>query len=132
MKVYRIENPETHHGMWYQADGTYDPFIKTLSEGISKGLPMEYNAKHNKDGFKWFSGCKSLRQLTMWFSNKDIEELLYSGYRLYELECSQYMEEVNEVLFTREGIEKRTELGLYSMAQTFYWVLGSDGSKIGL
>lgn len=115
MKIYRIENEQTNHGMWYRIDGTYDPFIKTLTEGISAGLPMEFHERYTKDGFKWFSGCKSLEQLRHWFSDKDIEELLENGYRLYEIECNQCIVEDLQVLFTREGIVNKRELSLASV-----------------
>lgn len=112
MIIYRIENPVTNHGMWYREDGTYDPFIKTLTEGISSHLPMEYCERYGKNGRRWYSGCKDLEQLKTWFSNKDVEELLEGGYRLYEFECEEYTVEDNQVLFTREGVLNKKEIQL--------------------
>lgn len=107
--IYRIENPKTKCGMWYNERGEYEPFINTLTEGISKSLPMPFDSKFREDNIKWFSGCESLVQLGEWFSEKDIEELMESGYRLYELNVSQYKAEQFQVLYTREGIITKTE-----------------------
>ena len=112
MKIYRIENEETMHGMWYRLDGTYDPFIKRLTEGKSKDLPMEFHEKYSKDGFKWFSGCDNKEHMRQWFSELDALELFKNGYKLYEFESQQFIKEENQVLFTREGILSKNEIPL--------------------
>ena len=110
MKIYRIENEETNHGMWYRENGIYDPFIMKLTEGISKHLPMEFHERYRTDGHEWFSGCKSKEQMHLWFSKLDAIELYQAGYKLYEFESSQFIIEENQVLFTREGIIKKKEI----------------------
>ena len=39
--IYRIENPETHHGMWYDANGQYDPVIQEDDDYEEKIDPDE-------------------------------------------------------------------------------------------
>lgn len=112
MKIYRIENTITNHGMWYKEDGTYDPFILKLTEGKSKHLPMEHHERYSEGGIKWFSGCDSVEMLKQWFSKQDVFELLQSGYGLYEFECSQYKQEENQTLFSREGIVNKHKIGM--------------------
>lgn len=110
IKVYRIENPNTMHGMWYKLDGTYCPFIKTLTEGISKDLPMDFDEKYSKDGFAWFSAGKSIENMRQWFSKRDAQELRDAGYILYEFEVSQYEIWEMQAVFTREGVVAQREI----------------------
>lgn len=110
--LYRIENEETHHGMWYRYDGTFDPFIFRLTEGISKDLPMEFDERYGKDGVRWFSACDNREQMQSWFSSKDALELYEAGYRLYEFNVSTCIKEENQVLFPREAIVAKIEIPL--------------------
>jgi hypothetical protein len=115
VKIYRIENEVTNHGMWYRIDGTLDPFIHKLTDGKSKNLPMEFHERYSKGGRKWFSGCGSKEMMQHWFSNLDAFELLQNGYRLFEFESNQFIDEGNQVLFTREGIVKKQEIPLQTI-----------------
>ena len=110
MIIYRFENPETMAGMWYTFEGKLDPFILTLSEGVSAALPMEPHERYGTGGKRWFSGCQSLEFIRHWFSRKDAEELVAAGYRLYEIESEEYMVEDVQTLFTREGIVSMKEI----------------------
>ncbi|MED1125171.1 hypothetical protein [Bacillus atrophaeus] len=112
MKIYRIENEETMHGMWYRLDGTYDPFIKRLTDGRSADLPMDFHPRYSQGGYKWFSGGKSIEQMAYWFSAQDALELHEAGYKLYEFEATQYIEEEFQTLFTREGVVSKREIPL--------------------
>lgn len=112
MKIYRIENEATNHGMWYRLDGTYDPFIKTLTEGISKDLPMGYNERYSKDGLKWFSGCGNIEDMKHWFSALDALELHQNGYKLFEFEATQFSVVEYEVMFTKESVVSKKEIPL--------------------
>lgn len=115
MKIYRIENEATNHGMWYRIDGTLDPFIMKLTEGKSKKLPMEFHERYSEGGLKWFSGCGSKEMMQHWFSNLDAFELLQNRYQLFEFESQQYVDEENQILFTREGITKKQEIPLQTI-----------------
>lgn len=112
MKIYRIENEITNHGMWYREDGVYDPFILKLSDGKSKHLPMEWHDRYYKERLKWFSGCHSIELMRHWFSNLDALELFQNGYKLFEFKSKQYKAEEHQILFTREGILKKQEIPL--------------------
>lgn len=110
--VFRIENPNTRHGMWYRLDGTYDPFIMTLTEGISKGLPMGFHERYSKNGRKWFSAGKSRENMNGWFSALDAQELYDAGYKLFRFIVSEFVEEEHQVLFTQEGVLECLEIPL--------------------
>lgn len=111
-EIFRIENPETMHGMWYQLNGDYDPFIKTLTEGISADLPMERHERYGALGQRWFSGCKDFEQLKHWFSNRDVIELNAAGYKLFRFEATEFQNEDNQTIFTRRGVAKQSEISI--------------------
>ena len=102
--IYRIENTETNHGMWYRLDGTYDPFIMTLTEGISRDLPMEKHPRYQKDNVAWFSAGKSIENMNQWFSPRDAQELHDAGYELFSFTVKEYQMEEHQCLFTRRGV----------------------------
>lgn len=103
--IYRVENPVTEHGMWYDNKGIFEPIIHRLCpNGISKNLPMEFNPDHKRDGKDWFSAGKGIDNMQSWFSYEDIHLLLKNGFNLYEIKVSEWQEKDCEVLFTREGI----------------------------
>jgi hypothetical protein len=112
MKIYRIENQETYHGMWYRLDGTFDPFIKKLSNAQCKDLPMDFHERYYKDRLKWFSGADNVKDLKYWFNAQDAFELQQNGYKLYQFESKQFIKEENQTLFTREGILSQQEIPL--------------------
>lgn len=113
--LYRIERLETEHGMWYTGEGKYDPFIFTLTEGKSRHLPMGYDERYGKDGFRWRSACADKELLKTWFSKKDAEELMEAGYSMYRLESTQYVHEEFQTIFTREGLVGRTQIPLWEV-----------------
>ncbi|HSW65308.1 MAG TPA: hypothetical protein VLH56_18675 [Dissulfurispiraceae bacterium] len=112
MIVYRIENPDTMHGMWYKLDGTWAPFIFTLTEGISRDLPMGYHPRYSAGGKKWFSAGKSKENMNQWFSARDALELSQADYKLFEFDVSEFAEEEHQVIFTREGVVSCKEIPL--------------------
>lgn len=110
IRIFRIENPETMCGMWYDRDGNPRPLIKTLTEGISAHLPMEPHPRYGKNGRRWYSGCADFSSMRQWFSDRDALELHERGYRLFSFESVEYEVEENQVLFTREGVLRQEEL----------------------
>lgn len=111
-KIYRIENEETMHGMWYRADGVYEPFINRLTDGKSKDLPMGFHERYHKENLNWYSGCTDINLMRSWFSDSDAFELYSNGYRLFEFQSKQFAAEDYQTLFTREGILTKEEIPL--------------------
>lgn len=114
-EIFRIENQETMHGMWYNQKGELDPFIKTLTEGISADLPMEPHERYGQNNKRWFSGCKDFELLKHWFSRRDILELNDAGYRLYKFESQEFQNEEFQTIFTREGVLSQTEVDITTL-----------------
>ena len=111
-KIFRIENPGTMNGMWYNENGEYDPFIFNLTEGISAHLPMEPDERYGDNGQRWFSGCKDFQQLQHWFSNRDVVELGEAGYKLYVFTSQDFKNEEFQTIFTREWVVEQVELDI--------------------
>lgn len=125
MKIYRIENEETNHGMWYRNDATYDPFIFKLTEGKSAALPMEFHERYSKGGLRWISAGGSIEDMHHWFSDRDAVELFQAGYKLFEFEAAQYVVEEHQVLFTREGVKGKIEIPLKTI-----WGVGNNNKEV--
>lgn len=103
--VYRIENLEHMHGMWYDKEGNFDPIIQDLCpDGKAKDFPMPYDEQHKIKGKEWYSAGKSIDNMNEWFSREDAERLVENGFQLYKYEVSEFQELEMECLFTREGI----------------------------
>lgn len=83
--IWRIENPSTGSGMWYDAAGNFNPVITDLTDCKSAHLPMGFNNQHKLNGKDWYSGVPDHEMLKHWFSKMDVKELLERGYLLYEL-----------------------------------------------
>lgn len=108
--IYRYENPTTQVGMWYNANGEFNPFIVNLTDGKAKELPMPYNPLQKKDGKDWYSGVGDLESFVHWFSVQDKKELIEAGYKLYRFVVTEWQELDTEVLFTRESIVEQVVL----------------------
>ena len=117
--LFRIENPTTKAGMWYNAKGEPDPFIAGLTDGISAGLPMGQHERYGQLGRRWFSATDSITQLRNWFSTLDIKELYEAGYRLYRFTVMEYQVEEYQTLLTRESITECVEVPIGEVQTLF-------------
>lgn len=109
--IYRIEIPHANRGMWYNENGELDKEINRLCpDSIAGNIPMPYNPKHRKDGRVWNSAGKSIENMNQWFSREDAETLVNNGFKLYEFVVTEWQELEMEILFTREGVIKQTEI----------------------
>ena len=109
--IYRIENPTTMHGMWYNKAGEFNPIIHELCpDALAKELPMGYDSRHRKDGKAWYSAGKSIENMNQWFNRKDADDLVANGFVLYEFVVTEWQELEMEVLFTRDGVVRQTEI----------------------
>lgn len=111
-EIFRIENPDTMNGMWYNQHGEFEPFIFGLTEGISAHLPMQPDERYGNIGQRWFSGCGDFQQLQYWFSNRDVIELGEAGYKLFRFESREFVNEEFQTIFTRRGIISQVELDI--------------------
>ena len=113
IKIYRIENKVSMHGMWYDNNGNYKPIIFDLCpNSIAKDFPMDFCLDHKKDGKTWYSSGKSKENMQHWFSKEDAKNLIKNGFKLYEFEVIEWYEKEYEMLFTREGIILQKEIDI--------------------
>lgn len=112
--VYRIENPEHHHGMWYDKEGRFDPVIHELCpNGIAKDFPMPKNLElHRKADRIWNSAGKSIENMNEWFAPQDAINLVNNGFKLFKFKVELYQELPMEILFCRDGIIAQEEIPL--------------------
>ncbi len=113
-KVYRIEVPESKHGMWYNEKGM---FLKTIHilcpNGLAKDFPMPLNLElHRKDGEIWNSAGGSVEQMNHWFTPEDAKSLMNKGFKLFEFEVGNWQQLDHEILFTRRSIIMQKEIPL--------------------
>lgn len=112
-KVYRIEDPNSQDGMWYNSKGKPKKIIdKLCPNGKAKDLPMPYNELHKKDNKSWSSGGKSIEQMQHWFTNQDALQLVKNGYKLYEFIVPEIQELEFEVLFCKADVITKKEIEL--------------------
>lgn len=116
--IFRVENPATMQGLWYDKDGNFNPFVKKLSEGKCKELPMEFDSLYKEAGYAWFSGCNDFPEMRNWFSLQDLVELGKAGYHLYRFEVAAFKQVPGHVIFTRESIldQAKLDIGLLTGA----------------
>lgn len=102
--LYRVENPDTLIGLWYNKEGIKTDFIRDFG-GMNKDLPMEFD--ENFAG-GWFSAGENLEQMKNWFNAEDVATLSQAGYGLYQIEVPHYRighgaNGIEHALFRREG-----------------------------
>lgn len=99
--LFRVENPETMVGLWYNGFGVKTDFIKTLDGAQCADLPMGFDPQM-KDGGDWFSACDNLPDMRTWFSASDLHQFQQVGYRLYRIEIPTYRFANGHAIFLRE------------------------------
>lgn len=88
--LYRVENPITMQGLWYDKDGRFNPLITKLSNAKCRDLPMGYDPLLKVDGLAWYSACDNIPDMQNWFSHQDLIELQALGYGLWEFDVARY------------------------------------------
>ena len=117
--VFRVENPLTKQGLWYREDGGFNPYIKTLTNAISKDLPMDFDPAFKAEGLNWISGCDNLPDMQNWFSSQDLKELEARGYGLYQFFVSRYRTVNGHAAFAKEHVLETNKIDL-SLLETLY------------
>lgn len=85
--LYRVENPFTKAGLWYNEDGRFTEVIKTLDNYRNADLPMTWE-EHMAGG--WHSAVDDLSTLKNWFNVDEMKQLEGRGYGIYEFDVDSY------------------------------------------
>lgn len=85
---YRVENPATVHGLWYNKDGTYTGRIHTPEfSGLRlKDLPMPFDPTI----VGWVSVTDTEETLKDWFDDNDMNILRPKGFKISVYESDEY------------------------------------------
>lgn len=86
-RLYRVENPLTKAGLWYNEAGRLTEVVKTLDNYRNADLPMAWE-EHMAGG--WHSAVDDLPTLKNWFNVEEMTELERRGYGVYEFDVSSY------------------------------------------
>ena len=100
--IYRVENPITMVGLWYNQFGEKTDFIKhQIKDAMNADLPMDFNEEYTKGG-RWFSGCDNIADMRNWFSVTDLQQFKQAGYGLYLFDVPEYRIADGHAIFLRE------------------------------
>lgn len=99
--LFRVENPITKVGLWYDEDGNFTEFIKTLDNAQCRDLPMEFDPDVAGG---WVSACDNLPDMKNWFAPKDVAALSEIGYGLYGYEVEDYRTVGGHAVFQKHRV----------------------------
>jgi hypothetical protein len=111
-KLYRVENPISQQGLWYRTDGTFNPFIKTLTNALARDLPMGFDPAFKVEGLDWISATDKLSDINHWFSPQDLKELEARGYSLFEFDVTRYRTVNGHAVFAKEHVMQTNRIDL--------------------
>lgn len=84
--LYRVENPFTKGGLWYNEEGRFTEFVKSINYR-NADLPMRWE-EHMAGG--WHSAVDVLDDLKTWFTIDDMKQLEDQGYGIYQFDVEDY------------------------------------------
>ena len=105
--LYRVENPDTNIGLWYNEFGEKTDFIKHQIEGAQcADLPMDPDPSVYADGGAWYSACDNVADMSNWFSPSDLKQFEQAGYGLYLFDVTEYRTVSGHAIFLKENAIK--------------------------
>lgn len=103
--LYRVENPNTMVGLWYNQFGEKTDFIvNEIKEAQCRDLPMDIDQETYGDGGRWYSACDNIVDMRNWFSVTDLQQFKQAGYGLYLFEVPEYRMAYGHAIFLREKV----------------------------
>lgn len=130
--VYRIENPVTNNGLWYNANRELTAFITTLTNAKCKDLPMPFDPElYSQSGLAWLSATDRLDDILDWCSLQDLEELTEAGYGLYKFTVSHYRQVPGHAVFAREHVIACEKLDVSILQKRTNCSLGVGCDEVG-
>lgn len=85
--LYRVENRVTLAGLWYNEDGEFTEFVRSLDNYRNVDLPMKWE-EHMAGG--WHSAVDDLSTLKNWFNLEEMTQLEGQGYGIYAFNVEDY------------------------------------------
>lgn len=116
--LYRVENPNTQVGLWYNEFGEKTDFIiHEIENAQCKDVPMDFDPEF-KDGGSWKSACDNIPDMSNWFSLSDLEQFKRKGYGLYLFEVEGYRTVNGHAIFLPEAVVSVVEADISLLAGT--------------
>ena len=83
---FRVCNPETQRGLWYNFDGSFSGLIHNeFAFCENSGLKMDFDPEL----VGWMSAVDNLEDLYKWFTQADILRLQSLGWFIHEYEATR-------------------------------------------
>ncbi len=83
---FRVCNPQTEQGLWYNFDGSFSGLIHNrFSFCGSNSLKMDFDPEL----LGWLSATRSLKELYNWFSQDELKRLQNLGWFVHEYEAEK-------------------------------------------
>ena len=84
---YRVCNPETEQGLWYDYNGAFTGLIHhRFNFCKNNDLKMDFD----DELVGWLSAVENLEDLYQWFTVEDIKRLQEFGWTIHEYEVDNY------------------------------------------
>lgn len=98
---YRVENPKTQNGLWYDIEGNFTGIIHRDEFNMLQNhkLPMPFN----KDIQGWLSCVEKIEEIEAWFNKDDMMILRPKGYVLSEYESTDFKKVDGHWIMKREA-----------------------------
>lgn len=110
--LYRVENPITNIGLWYNDEGEKTDFIvNEIKNAQCKDLPMPQDETYG-DGGRWYSACDNIPDMRNWFSIGDLKQFKRKGYGLYLFEVPEYRVANGHAIFLKEKVVSKTQVDI--------------------
>ena len=84
---YRVCNPETEQGLWYDFDGDFTGLIHNRFNFCKN---HDLNMEFDDELIGWLSAVENLDDLYQWFTPLDIKRLQEFGWHIHEYEVASY------------------------------------------
>lgn len=86
-KFYRVCNPDTQQGLWYDFEGNFTGLIHNeFNFCMNSKLEMDFDQSIKG----WLSATDTFEKIFDWFSLEDILQLQKKGWFIYEYQCNRY------------------------------------------
>lgn len=103
--IWRVENPQAKHGLWYNTDGTFNNFIVDhVKDALCRDLTMGFDPNMVLGDLAWISATTDMLELHNWMSQSDLKQLEAAGFELNEYIVSEYRQVPGHVVFTRDKV----------------------------
>lgn len=108
--LYRVENPTTKRGLWYNEAGEYTGVVTKMNDYRNRDLPMGFE---DCMAGGWHSAVDNLDDLKQWFNESEMAELEARGYGIYQFDVEGYRIGRSETGIEHAVFQRKAVVGDY-------------------